>query len=94
MGFTDSQSVITGMTGWIDNPATPAGPGAVFLAQDGGWNSTAETGQWDIPLTTVLGLANGAHTLSVKATDAAGNVSAVRSPCRSPSTRRPRRSPR
>ncbi len=72
LSVTDTLSVVTGMRGWVD---TISGPGAVFLAADGAWNTTTEIGQLQIPLTTIRNLSNGTHQVLVQATDAAGNVS-------------------
>lgn len=49
------------------------GSGIPLTASDGLFNDTSEGGYTDIPLTTVRQLANGPHTLSVHARDAAGN---------------------
>ncbi len=76
VSFTDALTAITGMRGWID---TVSGSGTVFSPADGAWNSPTEVGQLLVPLTTIRGLSNGAHTMRVQATDAAGNVSATAS---------------
>ena len=49
------------------------GTGIPLTASDGFFNDPSEGGYADIPLTTVRQLANGSHTLSVHARDAAGN---------------------
>jgi hypothetical protein len=49
------------------------GTGIPLTASDGLFNDTSEGGYADIPLTTVKQLANGSHTISVHARDAAGN---------------------
>ncbi len=49
------------------------GAGIVVAADDGLFNSALETGYMDIPLTTVIQLSNGDHTIYVHAKDSAGN---------------------
>jgi len=49
------------------------GTGFAFVATDGTFNSTSETGYADIPLPVINSLSNGNHTIYVHAKDAAGN---------------------
>jgi Multicopper oxidase len=63
---------------FIDPVGIPTpGTGIILIPSDGSFNSTSETGRTDIPLSTILVLSNGNHTLSVRGKDAAGNWSAL-----------------
>jgi FtsP/CotA-like multicopper oxidase with cupredoxin domain len=55
------------------------GSGIVVRATDGLYNSTTEAGYFEIPLTTVVQLPDGVHTVLVHARDAAGNWGAMSS---------------
>jgi hypothetical protein len=69
---TDAASTIASAEGFIDTlGATDAG--FPMLPADGAWSSTTEALTVDIPLTTVRTLADGEHTLFVRARDKAGN---------------------
>jgi len=65
-------SNIVAAEGFIDTIGT-TGTGFVFIANDGNFNSPAESGYSDIPLPVVGALSNGSHTIYVHAKDAAGN---------------------
>lgn len=65
-------SAVTKAEAFIDTVGAN-GSGIPLTASDGLFNDTSEGGYADIPLTTVRQLANGPHTLSVHARDAAGN---------------------
>ncbi len=69
---TTGGSNIVAAEGFIDSVGTN-GTGIVFVASDGLYNSPSEAGYVDIPLTTVIQLSNGSHTIYVHARDAAGN---------------------
>jgi hypothetical protein len=45
----------------------------VFVADDGSWNSSSESGYGLIPLSQLTGLAQGQHTVYVHGRDSAGN---------------------
>ncbi len=70
--FSDTASNITAAEGFIDAVGAN-GTGFPFIATDGIFNSFAETGYADIPLTTIRTLSDGNHTLYVHSKDAAGN---------------------
>ncbi|MFC6285361.1 multicopper oxidase domain-containing protein [Nocardioides sp. GCM10027113] len=71
------------VSGGVNSPVTKAeafidtvganGSGIPLASSDGVFNDTTEGGYADIPLATVVSLANGSHTISVHARDAAGN---------------------
>jgi hypothetical protein len=65
-------SNIAAAEGFIDAVGT-TGSGFVFIANDGLFNSPAESGYSDIPLVVVGTLSVGNHTIYVHAKDAAGN---------------------
>jgi hypothetical protein len=65
-------SPISRAEAFLDTPGAN-GSGIPLTASDGVFNDTSEGGYADIPLTTVKQLANGNHTISVHARDAAGN---------------------
>jgi len=69
-------STLATAEGFIDAVGSN-GTGFPFSAADGVFNSASETGYADIPLTTIQGLGNGNHTISVHAKDAAGNWGAT-----------------
>lgn len=70
--FTDSAANISAAEGFIDTVGAN-GTGFIFIASDSLYDSLSETGYSDIPLTTILQLADGDHTLYVHSRDAAGN---------------------
>jgi hypothetical protein len=72
------RSNISAAEAFIDT-AGAAGSGILLTAGDGVFNSPSESGYTDIPLATVLQLANGNHTIYVHARDAAGNWGATSS---------------
>ncbi len=57
---------------FIDTVGAP-GTGAILLPSDGLYDTDAESGYADIPLTTIALLTDGAHTIYVRARDTAGN---------------------
>jgi hypothetical protein len=61
---------------FIDTVGT-TGTGFVFVATDGSFNSSIETGYGDIPLAVVGTLSAGNHTIYVHAQDASGNWGAM-----------------
>ena len=69
----DGVSNVVGLEGFIDTPAPVSGTGFVFFPADTGFDSKTESALADIPLTTVLGLTSGSHTISVHGKDASGN---------------------
>ena len=58
-------------------PVGANGTGIPLVALDGTFNSASEVGYADIPLSTVILLSNGDHTIYVHAKDAAGNWGAT-----------------
>jgi FtsP/CotA-like multicopper oxidase with cupredoxin domain len=75
--FSDAASGganISNAEGFLDVAGT-TGTGFVFIANDGNFNSTTESGFLDIPLVVVNALSNGTHPICVHAKDAAGNWS-------------------
>lgn len=76
--MVDTGSSISRAEAFIDTVGSP-GSGIPLTASDGLFNDLAEGGYLDIPLTTVRALANGPHTLHVRARDAAGNWGATAS---------------
>jgi hypothetical protein len=78
-GFSDvatGNSNLSNAEGFLDVAGT-TGTGFVFIANDGNFNSPAESGYADIPLAVVNTLSTGAHPICVHAKDAAGNWGAV-----------------
>ncbi len=69
--MSDSSTVSAGEA-FIDT-VTADGSGIVVRATDGLYNSTTESGYFEIPLTTIVLLPDGPHTIFVHAKDAAGN---------------------
>jgi hypothetical protein len=69
---TGISSPVAGAEGFLDS-AGANGSGFVFVADDGQWNTATESGYGLIPLSQLTGLANGTHTVYVRARDAAGN---------------------
>jgi FtsP/CotA-like multicopper oxidase with cupredoxin domain len=65
-------SAVVGAEGFLDNPGA-SGTGIVFVADDGSWNSSSESGYGLVPLSQLTGLAQGQHTVYVHGRDAAGN---------------------
>ncbi|MDP1806587.1 MAG: multicopper oxidase domain-containing protein, partial [Acidimicrobiales bacterium] len=65
-------STIAAAEGFIDTLGT-SGTGFPFGASDGVFNAAAESGYADIPLTTIIALSVGNHTIHVHGRDAAGN---------------------
>jgi hypothetical protein len=63
---------IANAEGFLDAPAA-TGTGFVFIANDGNFNSPAESGFADIPLVVAAALSNGPHPICVHAKDAVGN---------------------
>lgn len=68
----DTTAKISVIEGFIDTVGAN-GTGFFFAASDGSFNSLSENGFADIPLTTIIQLSNGNHTLYVHGKDAAGN---------------------
>ena len=66
------QSPIAGAEMFIDTVGA-TGTGVPLRAVDGSFSDPVEGAYADIPLATVRTLANGTHTISVRARDAAGN---------------------
>jgi FtsP/CotA-like multicopper oxidase with cupredoxin domain len=66
------QSNVASVEGFIDT-AGINGSGFLFEPTDGVFNSPVEAAYSDIPLTTINGLATGAHTLYVHGKDTSGN---------------------
>jgi hypothetical protein len=62
--------------GFIDTIGI-TGSGFAFIANDGVFNSSTETGYADIPLVVINTLSDGDHTLHVHGRDAAGNWGAM-----------------
>ena len=69
---TDTQSNIGGAEGFIDTVGA-FGTGFQFTPADGFFNAATEVLRGDIPLTTIVQLSNGSHTISVRSKDALGN---------------------
>jgi len=65
-------SNIVAAEGFIDAVGS-TGSGFVFIATDGGFNSSTESGYGDIPLASVRALSDGDHTIFVHAKDSSGN---------------------
>lgn len=77
--FSDAStgnSNLANAEGFLDAAGT-TGTGFVFIANDGNFNSPAESGYADIPLAVVNALSTGAHPICVHAKDAPGNWGAV-----------------
>ena len=74
----DTSAKISVVEGFIDTVGAN-GTGFFFAASDGSFNSLSETSFADIPLTTIIQLSNGNHTLYVHGKDAAGNWGATSS---------------
>ncbi len=70
--FADTLANINAGEGFIDTVGAD-GTGFPFAASDGSFNSQSETGYADIPLTTIVQLSDGPHTIYVHSKDAAGN---------------------
>jgi hypothetical protein len=68
----DVNSAIAGAEAFIDTVGAP-GSGIHLMALDGVFNDSSESGYVNIPLSTVKALADGDHTVYVRARDAAGN---------------------
>jgi len=62
--------------GFIDSPGAN-GTGFAFIANDGVFNSPAESGFADVPLVVINALSAGNHTISVHGKDSAGNWGAM-----------------
>ncbi len=69
-------SKLAGAEGFIDAPGA-TGSGFAFVASDGNFNSTAESGFADIPLVVINTLSTGSHPFCIHAKDAAGNWGAM-----------------
>ncbi|MDY7529879.1 MULTISPECIES: multicopper oxidase family protein [unclassified Cryobacterium] len=69
-------STISSAEAFLDT-VTANGSGIVVRATDAVYNSPSEAGYFEIPLATIALLADGNHTISVHAKDAAGNWGAV-----------------
>ncbi|MFC5177135.1 multicopper oxidase domain-containing protein [Nocardioides taihuensis] len=65
-------SPIAAAEGFIDTVGA-TGSGIRLTPSNGTFTTTTEGGYFDIPLSTVAAMSNGAHTISVHARDAAGN---------------------
>jgi hypothetical protein len=77
--FADGEIAnISAGEGFIDTVGAD-GSGFIFLPTDGQYNSLTESGYGDIPLTTIIQLSNGLHTIYVHSKDAAGNWGATSS---------------
>ncbi len=70
--FTDAAGTVATGEVFIDTVGAD-GSGVPFVPSDGQFNTAVETGTADIPLSTIIQLAPGNHTLSVHGKDAAGN---------------------
>jgi FtsP/CotA-like multicopper oxidase with cupredoxin domain len=66
-------STIATGEGFIDNALGANGTGFPFSAADGVFNTVAESGYADIPLTTINLLSSGNHTIHVHGKDSVGN---------------------
>ncbi len=73
---TTGNSNIAAAEGFIDTVGAN-GTGFPFVASDGSFNSTAENGYADIPLTTIYQLSAGNHNIYVHGKDATGNWGAT-----------------
>jgi hypothetical protein len=69
-------SNVTGAEGFIDTIGAN-GSGFAFIANDGTFNSTSESGYADVPLAVINTLSNGNHTIYVHARDVVGNWGAT-----------------
>jgi hypothetical protein len=67
----DASSNVVAAEGFIDTVGA-VGTGFVLSPVDGIWNSPSESVRADIPLSTVVLLTNGTHTISVRGKDATG----------------------
>ncbi len=78
--FGQAQSNVVRAEAFVDQ-ATPGAPGSgiPLEAADGAFSSPTENVYLDIPLTTVRQLSDGAHSLTVRGMDAAGNWGALAS---------------
>ncbi len=65
-------SAVVAAEGFLDATGT-AGTGIVFVADDGSWSSSSEAGYGLVPLSQVVKLPSGSHTVFVHGRDAAGN---------------------
>ena len=89
--FTDTLSNVSAAEGFIDTVGGD-GTGFIFLPTDGSFNSPSETGYADVPLTTIVQLSEGEHTIYVHGKDAAGNWGATSSEILAPKSVRTKRS--
>ncbi|MCG3211509.1 MAG: hypothetical protein FOGNACKC_05155 [Anaerolineae bacterium] len=76
--LSDVASNISTGEGFIDTVGA-TGTGFPFIATDGSFNSLSENVYADIPLTTIIQLSAGNHTIYVHGKDAAGNWGATSS---------------
>ncbi len=76
--LSDAASNISTGEGFIDTVGA-TGTGFPFIASDGSFDSLSESAYADIPLTTVIQLSAGNHTIYVRGKDAAGNWGATSS---------------
>lgn len=74
--FNDTLSKVSGAEGFIDSVGAN-GTGFLFIASNGVFNSSTESGYSDIPLTTINRLTEGPHTILVHAKDSSGNWGAT-----------------
>lgn len=73
-----SPSTVTAGELFIDSIGAP-GTGSQLLPSDGAFNSAQELALGNVPLTTVVQLTNGDHTIYVRGKDSAGNWGPVAS---------------
>jgi hypothetical protein len=71
--FVDALSNVVAAEGFLDNAAGTNGTGFTFLADDGSWSSPSEAGYGLVPLSQLIGLADGTHHVYAHGKDAAGN---------------------
>jgi Multicopper oxidase len=71
--FVDALSNVVAAEGFLDNAAGTNGTGFTFLADDGSWSSPSEAGYGLVPLSQLIGLADGIHHVYAHGKDAAGN---------------------
>jgi hypothetical protein len=70
--FTDADANIAAGEGFF-NTIGATGTGFVFIANDGNFNTSPETGHADIPLAVIAAYPEGTYTIHVHGKDSAGN---------------------
>ncbi len=76
---TDGPANVAALEGFIDTLNPINGTGFVFFPADTGFNSPVESAYADIPLSSVLALSQGMHTVTVHGKDSLGNWGALTS---------------